>query len=177
MMSVPALTWCLPWDHLTLWLLVKLQSLRNAGFHPSGLPRSAYPVTEKNGMPLSRRSEGLLVPGSPRTVRPIFVPKSGVWPYSLMRVKPTLPSTTRVGESVKVWPTVTSCTNEWKAPRPPSQLQSPMALPKLGSPWNTDFMALYFAKIVCLEVRFQSTLASKSLRFRRCVADEKKLFV
>src|SRR6266702_3606941 len=147
MMSVPALTWCLPWDHLTLWLLVKLQSLRNAGFHPSGLPRSAYPVTEKNGMPLSRRSEGLLVPGSPRTVRPIFVPKSGVWPYSLMRVKP------------------------------PSQLQSPMALPKLGSPWNTDFMALYFAKIVCLEVRFQSTLASKSLRFRRCVADEKKLFV
>src|SRR6266700_970957 len=161
MMSVPALTWCLPWDHLTLWLLVKLQSLRNAGFHPSGLPRS----------------EGLLVPGSPRTVRPIFVPKSGVWPYSLMRVKPTLPSTTRVGESVKVWPTVTSCTNEWKAPTPPSQLQSPMALPKLGSPWNTDFMALYFAKIVCLEVRFQSTLASKSLRFRRCVADEKKLFV
>src|SRR2546427_6448637 len=33
----------------------------------SGLPRPAKPVTEKNGIPLLRRSEPLLVPGIPST--------------------------------------------------------------------------------------------------------------
>src|SRR6266404_7410399 len=38
-------------------------------------------------------------------------------------------------------------------------------------------MALYLAKMLCLEVRFQSTLASKLLRFSFCVADLEKLSV
>src|SRR6267143_702070 len=38
-------------------------------------------------------------------------------------------------------------------------------------------MALYLAKMLCLDVRFQSTLASKLLRFSFCVADLEKLSV
>src|SRR6266849_5078026 len=38
-------------------------------------------------------------------------------------------------------------------------------------------MALYLAKMLCLEVRFQSTLVSKLCRVRRCVPDEKYLAI
>src|SRR5437867_1169767 len=38
-------------------------------------------------------------------------------------------------------------------------------------------MALYLAKMACLEVRFQSTLPSKLLRFKLWVAELKKLLV
>src|SRR5438128_10057744 len=38
-------------------------------------------------------------------------------------------------------------------------------------------MALYLAKMACLEVRFQSTLPSKLLRFKLCVAERKKFLV
>ena len=81
-----------------------------------------------------------------------------------MREKPKLPSATKVGERLQVWPTVAVCTSTLVLPSLPAGHGPPMVLLYPHVTAVSVIIRLYLAQTMCLSVRFQSNLRSMLLR-------------
>src|SRR6185295_14218075 len=112
-------------------------------------------MPDVRGSPALRPSP--LVPGMWKMSVPKFVPTSGGMHSWSKRVRPTVPSRTRVGESVHVVPTVASLTLVSPTPDP-SPKPYPPAPPLWGLPSHMSdvtvaFIWLYFPQTWAAEPR------------------------